>query len=667
MSIFKRTTEFIRNNTIWVLLTFGLGIGVLFIFSVPPWMHYDEPGHFEYAWLIANRPGLPSRGDYDQGMRREVSASIVANDLEEHAGMTSDPLETDQPIEIFLPQVEDHPPTYYLLVAIPLAIFRYSDITFQLYLARFVSLFLFLALVWVAYKVSRGIFGEGHPVNWMAPLFLITLPSFVDIMTAVNNDSAANLAFGLFIWASVLLIKKGFSNFRLPKLIGTLALCWLTKSTTLLAFPLSLIVILLALAKNKRVFWGWLALGLGILGLAALSISWEGGAPAYFYSRQIGRSPHREILASAPLGEAVILQEGGDGPFYAMLTPGERASLAGGEATLGAWIWADQPTVLPAPRLQEGEVWIPPLNTTPIEPSEDLLIPGPRDRGSLEPVSVPFSSGQLEIGTEPTFYTFTVSVPPAGGNISWVSFPAASEGDQVYWDGILLVPGDYHDGGSPNFDTIDAETGLWGGQEFTNMVRNGSGEKAWPVFSDLFNTLVNIPNRIVPSLSLILSPLDLEATGIYFQIAGERIFRTFWAVFGWANVALYGQKPYRFFLGVTLVYLIGLLFSLFQKDSRDWVKIRTLFMLTIILQLIVVIFRGVGSWFYETYIPVGRYIYPAIIPVSLLFVNGINHVFKSIAEKTRTRRWVFSILFVSFHISIILWAILSLWMYYSGN
>ncbi len=55
-----------------LLVLLGLVYGLLYVFLIPPWQHNDEPGHFEYVWLIANRPGWPHAGDYDPDMRRAM-------------------------------------------------------------------------------------------------------------------------------------------------------------------------------------------------------------------------------------------------------------------------------------------------------------------------------------------------------------------------------------------------------------------------------------------------------------------------------------------------------------------------------------------------------------------------------------------------------------------
>lgn len=66
-----------RLGLLAAILLVGLIHGLLYVFLMPPWQHYDEPTHFEYVWLIANRPGLPKPGDYDRDMRRQVGKSVV--------------------------------------------------------------------------------------------------------------------------------------------------------------------------------------------------------------------------------------------------------------------------------------------------------------------------------------------------------------------------------------------------------------------------------------------------------------------------------------------------------------------------------------------------------------------------------------------------------------
>ena len=66
----------IRNKAIGLILLLGLLQSIIFAFVIPPWWHYDEPGHFEYAWLAANLPAWPKIRQYDQAMRVEMANSL---------------------------------------------------------------------------------------------------------------------------------------------------------------------------------------------------------------------------------------------------------------------------------------------------------------------------------------------------------------------------------------------------------------------------------------------------------------------------------------------------------------------------------------------------------------------------------------------------------------
>jgi len=661
--------NFIRKYQIWLILSLGLIFGLIFVFMVPPWMHYDEPGHFEYAWLIANKPGLPERGDYDQGMRREISASMIEHNLETYTGMQSNPILIDQPINIFLPQVDDHPPTYYLLAALPLWFFRYSDITFQLYLVRLVSLSLFLILIWVSYRTCRELFDEGHPITWMVPLFLVTLPSFMDIMTAANNDAAANLAFALFVWSSVVIIKKGLSGLRLLALVGTVALCAITKSTAMLAIPLFPLVFLLALLRGKKVeLFVWIGLVVLLGAGVAFIFTWQDSAPAFYYGIDIHSNPESITSEVAPLGSTVIaqgIQDGRGRPFYHLLSPDERDALKEKPATLGAWIWADAPTTIRFPYLREGQIWIPNLSSVNTRSTERIRLPFVSERIVSEPFSMNFSSDALSLTTEPQLFAFTTTLPVMEGNISWLTFtPSSDSGVRVYWDGIVLVEGDFTGEAAPEFDDLDGTSGTWGGVRFTNLIQNPSGEQQWPVFSEWINKILDIPNRSIPSPSLMLSPLDARATSVYYLLSGERIFRTFWGVMGWANVPLSGQKPYRFFLVLSLLYLFGVLLALIRKHYRLSAQLTAFLGLAVVAQVFITIFRGVGSWFTTTYIPVGRYLYPVVVPIAIWLMGGVDHILRLIHKLTRTLVPVLYSLFVSLQFGIMVWAFVSMGMFY---
>ena len=178
----------------------GLLQGLIYAVIVPPWWHYDEPGNFEYVWLAANLPRLAQgwaiRPDDASGNGRiniKVKWYKARLDNPDLSGTT--------PIPIGVPEVGGEP-AYYFLASLPLKFMHHTDIIFQYYAARLVSIILYLLILLVVWYALGEVFAEDHPLRWMVPVFLALLPAFVDVMTAVSNDVASVLASSLFLWAS---------------------------------------------------------------------------------------------------------------------------------------------------------------------------------------------------------------------------------------------------------------------------------------------------------------------------------------------------------------------------------------------------------------------------------------------------------------------------------
>ena len=63
---------------------------------------------------------------------------------------------------------------------------QHLDITSQLYVARMVSLLLFLLTIAIAGALARDLTPPRHMLRWAVPLGLALMPPFVDVMTAVK-------------------------------------------------------------------------------------------------------------------------------------------------------------------------------------------------------------------------------------------------------------------------------------------------------------------------------------------------------------------------------------------------------------------------------------------------------------------------------------------------
>ena len=100
--------RFLRVHSLALILALGLLNGLLYIFFVPPWQHADEPGQFEYAWLVANRSSLPKPGDYDQTMRRAVAISMLEHNFFRGMSFLPDLNVQNEPVWIGISQLENH-------------------------------------------------------------------------------------------------------------------------------------------------------------------------------------------------------------------------------------------------------------------------------------------------------------------------------------------------------------------------------------------------------------------------------------------------------------------------------------------------------------------------------------------------------------------------------
>ncbi len=252
-----------------LLIAFVLVHGLIYLSLVPPWQHYDEPTHFEYVRLIAERGRLLGRTDYSLAMRREIAASMVQFNF--WAPGTHPDLLSLEPPDIGLNQTH-HPPVYYVLAALPQLSVRSAPVEFQLYLARFVSVLLNLVVVVAAYLIAQRLFPGEPMVHLVTPTFIALIPAYTDLMSAVNNDAGAVALFSLLLFCVVVLIQDGLTPGRLLVSLGMAALGVWIKSTSAVGVPVALVGMGLALARGRRTYY---ILGASLLLILAIGLGWS--------------------------------------------------------------------------------------------------------------------------------------------------------------------------------------------------------------------------------------------------------------------------------------------------------------------------------------------------------------------------------------------------------
>lgn len=630
-----------------IAICLGFVHGLIYVFIMPVWQHYDEPTHFEYAWLIANRGRLPSPSDYDLEMRREVALSMMESGFFKPLGFLPDVNSDKTPAWIGPISQLSNLPLYYILGAIPLRLLNNSEVGVQLIGLRFFSLLLYIILILAAWGIGVELFPAGHSLRFLLPISVALLPGLTDVMTAANNDVAAVTFLSLCLWGCVRLIKRGFGWLRVTGCLLTTGLCLLSKETAYIALPICLLAIIFGLIRGKSQRVVWVLLGLIILVGGMMLVTPDDAADWYRGSSQ--ESPTRQILPEAVDGDYVFSIDS-----HAEVTPRWSRpvfqpipyflQLRGGDQTftLGAWIWASQPIEVNTPILGDGHAL-----------HKEIVM----------------------AGTEPTFYVFTATVKTQTDTRLWVGIDPGVQDQElaVFYDGLVLVNQPAPLDEPPFISGSNQSQVVWGGQVLENLIRNGSAEQAglrivhW---ADQIGARL-LPDRTRPSM-ILTYVLDWKGASWHYRLTVERLLRTFWGQFGWGHINLIGHRPYRWLGVITVLSVIGFLIWTVRRlitgrKGIPW-EIALILGLTLLMVWGGTASRGViylGN--NRLYLPVARYAYPAIVPTMMLLAVGYHELFHWLRHRVRAHNLIPVVqmgLWMVFFISLDVLAVISIFTYY---
>lgn len=602
-----------------LILLVALIHGLVYLFLLPPWQHYDEPNHFEVVWLIARLDRVPKPGDYNPKLSRRVFQSMLENGFYDH--MAGTPAMPGEGEKVYIPGYSQigEPPLYYLIASLPLQVLPPAvSVENQLYAVRLISLGMYLFTVLAAWGAARAVAPPGHRLRWLAPATLALLPGFVELMTAVNNDVAAVAVFSLFFWGSMRLVCQRFSLINLLWVLGSAGLTLYAKNTAMIALAILPAVLLFGFFRGRWQILAWMMLSLGVIVGLFASLSLRDAAA--WYRGTLQSSPLRLRSHAAVIGSAILVldmpardMQPLAPPVYQVLPPKISRSIYGQPATLGGWMWASQPVKAQFPTLK-------------------------------------FSGNQavtqmVELTTQPQFFAQQVVLPPGADRI-WIFLDPATPQNtsvQIYLDGLVLTSGQRPVDQPPFFSSPDGSSGEWGEQPFVNLLRNPSFEKAGPRVVAWLDRLASgfLPDHARPS-QILASVWDWDGSGYLYILDARHLFQTFWARFGWGHVPLLWSWVYGLLAGLTLLGAIGIGVGSFRLRRRlPWSAIAiggTALLLAWVLALVRgVVYLHVPGY----YFPTARHFYPAILPAVLAFSFGWS-------EWMRLSRWVIWLYFAFF-------------------
>ncbi|MDD3825872.1 MAG: DUF2142 domain-containing protein [Anaerolineae bacterium] len=579
-----------------LLLAVTLLRGLVYLAVMPPWQHYDEPTHFEYVRLLAERKRLPQPGDYDLEMRREIAASMQAAGFYKDLGPQTLDFFSPNPPNIGITELT-HPPLYYVLLALPQTLLLYQDVETQLYVGRLVSVLLYVVVVAAVYALTRELSPRRPGLALAAAGVVVFLPPVTDVMSSVNNDVGAAAAATLFLWATVRLLRRGPTFGRVAVLLLLAGTCALVKNTAGLVALSGLLVVAGSWLPVRRRWLPWALAGLVLLGLLIAAPDWQGYA-AGWYGR--GASAPLRQRTETPLGKfaLVLSPEGEEHPatIAQELPPARGRPLAGQPATLGAWLKGTG------------------------EPGQQVEL-RVRDGAGVH-------AHRAALTAEWQFVSFTATVAPSSSTVeAAVAIPRGSPpGHLVYADGLILAAGAHGPQGAPQFADGGARRATWNGQEIGNLLHNGSAEAAWP---GLPSWLLGAQMYRAEIQDVFHSILDLQRTAWVYPRELWILHKSFWGGFGWAHLWL--PEPWFYALAaLTLAAVAGVVLGLVRRgrgpaEVPAW-KRRSWWALGLAVGV-----TAIGTLFHihplyhlaHIYWPVARYLTVTIGPLAIALCAGL--------------------------------------------
>lgn len=225
-----------RAIGLWLaVLALTLAHGLLWWALTPPWAAPDEPGHYLYARLLADRGRLPTAADLTPAVEDPVLASLFAHDWWAYNGYPPPPApparwQDDPTLAASGSQIENEPPLFYLIPALwlrhaPAALT--ADPAVALRWLRLWPLLLRLAATAAALALAQQLWPR-QPGRWASVGLLVGLLPMVGFIGGSFNNAALALSWGaVAFWSLVRHPRLAWLLILLGPLLADLSLVFL--------------------------------------------------------------------------------------------------------------------------------------------------------------------------------------------------------------------------------------------------------------------------------------------------------------------------------------------------------------------------------------------------------------------------------------------------------
>ena len=254
------------------LLLFAAFFNALsWIILIPIWQYPDEQAHFAQVQDLAELDYVPAKG-FDTSEEIAVSEKIFGterdgfgnnrytyhpefninyseNNIGPYEGYIESLSESSR-TNLVKGEATHNPPLYYFLGSLFYKALGWGDLFTRVYAVRFMSVLLFLATVFVAYKAAFLIF-KNKILQVVLPTLVAFKPMLVFSSTGVLPDPLTNLLFVLVVYLSLKILLRGISKKIILKIAIVVLLGVLTRQQFLISLPVILSAIIYQLFKNR--------------------------------------------------------------------------------------------------------------------------------------------------------------------------------------------------------------------------------------------------------------------------------------------------------------------------------------------------------------------------------------------------------------------------------
>lgn len=556
----------------WLATVFLVGLlhAGLYALLTPAWQAPDEPGHVEYACLMAAVGRVPRPADRTVALQQEIIASLARHNFWPRVRLTPpEPLPSSFAADPFLArsgrQIGDETPLYYAGPAVLCALGRETPIETRLTLIRLLGAVLFGLTGVVTAWAWQSPFGLRHALLMMA----LPMPAF--IAGSANNDALAMLTATAVFAAVVRMQRLGRSRRRLAGLAILLALALLSKKTNVFMVPWLALVGAVAAWRRLSMTTTWqqrrgrLLVGVAAgVGLAILALLLPTQAPAGWRSHRQPLGQGRVALTDRPGAWAVRVVDKATDDTGRLL---QNIIVPPALALRGQPLTASIAVAAAGPAPQPGRLTV-------------------RDAGSYTQVQFRATDDWQRVSLTHTVALTTTYVKltiaalgddPAGGVLVDEAFLATADGAN-----LLRNPG---------FD----RPARWG-----ELLIVAPLERRWEQFAP----------RLADAQAF--NRAALQRYALYTVL----LFPGFWGNFGWLQrplpLWLYGGMAVVCFLA-----LLGLRRALAATEPASFVP---QWLLAVALVLLQTLIPMVG----RAWQPQGRYLFPALFPLTGLLLVGLE-------------------------------------------